>query len=172
MDPRKRSSTARISVMLRRVALSFAILFCMGKTRPLVAQVSVSEPVKHQIESELEEQIRAANAHDVDLYLRSFSRDPKLTFAVFDEIIHGFDSLHKAQLKWWRNGTSDATYTVRAPAEFNALSSNLLLVTQAMHSRRSGQDGKPVEKDFVITTIWKNLPDGWRVIYGHESWAR
>jgi len=136
-----------------------------------MAQVSLSEPVKHQIEHELEEQLRAANAHDVDLYLRSFSRDPKLTFAVFGEVIHGFESLHKAQLQWWKNGTSDATYTVRDPSDFNPLSTDLVLVTQAMRSCRSGQDGKPVQKDFVITTIWKNLPDGWRVIYGHESWA-
>jgi len=34
-----------------------------------------------------------------------------------------------------------------------------------------GPDGKPVEKDFVVTTVWKHLPEGWRVIYGHESWS-
>jgi hypothetical protein len=24
----------------------------------------------------------------------------------------------------------------------------------------------------VVTYIWKKLPQGWRIIYGHESWAR
>ena len=90
---------------------------------------------------------------------------------VFGEGIHGFDALHEAQLRWWKNGKSDAIYTVRDPAEYHPLAPGVVLVTQALRSQRKGPDGKPVEKDFVVTTVWKHLPEGWRVIYGHESWS-
>jgi hypothetical protein len=33
-------------------------------------------------------------------------------------------------------------------------------------------DGKPSDGKFAVTTIWQQLPAGWRVIYCHESWMR
>ena len=157
--------------MQRKIGVLILSIVSMATTQGLVAQATLPESAKQQIDLELQEQSEAANAHNTDLYLRSFSHSPELTFAVFGDVIHGFDALRAAQLRWWKNGSSDAVYNVRSPPEYHPLAPDLLLVTQSMRSRRTGTDGKLLEKDFVVTTIWKSLPEGWRVIYGHESWS-
>ena len=157
--------------MLRQIALSISTILCLANAQSVVAQTNLPQGAKQEIDSGLKEQSQAANAHDTDLFLHSFFHSPELTFVVFGEVIHGFDALHAEQLRWWKNGKADAVYTARDPVEYHPLAPGLVLVTQAMRSRRTGPDGKPVEKDFVVTTIWKSLPEGWRVIYGHESWS-
>lgn len=56
--------------------------------------------------------------------------------------------------------------------ETNSLDSDAVLVTQEMTAHRTSPDGKPSDATFVITTVWRKLPVGWRVTYCHESWAR
>ena len=114
----------------------------------------------------------AANAHDTDRFLTTFFHDASLIFVINGEVIRGFDNLHERQLKWWNYGKSDATYTEQTPPDFVGLNSKTVLVTQQLASHRTIPDGKPSEGKFVVTTIWRRLPAGWRVIYCHESRAQ
>ena len=120
----------------------------------------------------LHEQLLAANAHDTESFLATFLHDDSLIFVINGEVIRGFDNLHEQQLKWWNHGKSDATYTEETPPDFSGLSSKTVLVTQQLTSHRTMPDGKPSEGKLVVTTIWRRLPAGWRVIYCHESHAR
>ncbi len=120
----------------------------------------------------LNEQLLAANSHDTDRFLATYAHGPELVFIANGQIIHGWDALHDQQLKWWKNGKSDVVYAQQSPPEFAVLDSETVLVTQQMTSHRTGQDGKPNDSRFVISSIWRKLPVGWRVTYGHESWAR
>jgi len=86
-------------------------------------------------------------------------------------VIRGFDNLHEQQIKWWSRGKSDTTYIEQAPPDFNSLSSKTILVTQQLAAHRTMPDSKPSEGKLVVTTIWRRLPAGWRVIYCHESCA-
>jgi len=151
-------------------AVGVLLLICLlGATG---AQEQSRPSVAQQILPLLHEQMVAANAHDTDRFLATFCHDASLLFVINGEVIRGFDNLHEQQIKWWNHGKSDTTYTEQTPPDINSLSSKTVLVTQQLASRRTMPDGKPGEGKLVITTIWRRLPAGWRVIYCHESHAR
>jgi ketosteroid isomerase-like protein len=76
------------------------------------------------------------------------------------------------KLKWWKNGKSDVVYNQQSEPEIISLDSQTALVTEQMTAHRTSPDEKPTTGTFVISSIWRKLPAGWRVTYGHESWAR
>jgi ketosteroid isomerase-like protein len=125
-----------------------------------------------QIRVQWDDMQRAANAHDTDRFMAPFARDPGLVFAVNGEVIHGWDALRAQQLKWWQQGKSDARYEQIGKFEIIALGPDAEVSTASFTSRRTRPDGKISTGTFVVTYIWKKLPQGWRIIYGHESWAR
>jgi len=136
------------------------------------SQAQSDRSVEQQILPLLHQQMLAANAHDTDAFLATYVHDASLIFVINGQVIRGFDSLHEQQLKWWNNGKSDAVYTEQSPPEFIRLGSQMMLATQQMASHRTLPDGKPSDGKFALTTIWQQLPAGWRVIYCHESWTR
>jgi ketosteroid isomerase-like protein len=90
--------------------------------------------------------------------------------AVFNgEEFHGWDDLHAQQLKWWKNGKSDAVYTERGSPEFTVLGPDTAVVTLLEGSTRTGADGTAVKNEFAISMVWKKLAEGWRIVYSHES---
>ncbi len=115
---------------------------------------------------------RAANAHDTDRFMVPFLHQPSLVFAFNGEVIHGWDALHAQQLKWWRNGKSDVVYTPTGDIQIMSLASDLAVSTQTLSSRRTLPNGKTSTGTFVVSYIWKKLPQGWQIVYGHESWSR
>jgi ketosteroid isomerase-like protein len=120
----------------------------------------------------LNEQFLAANAHDTDRFLATYFHGPELVFIANGQIIRGWDNLREQQLKWWKNGKSDVVYAQQSQPEITSLDAQTVLVTQQMTSYRTSPDGKPSESAFIVTTVWRQLPVGWRVTYGHESWVR
>lgn len=135
-------------------------------------QAQSNSSVADQIHPLLTEQLLAANALDTDRFLATFLHDASLIFVISGEVIRGFDNLHEQQLKWWNHGKSDATYIEQTQPDFISLSSKTALVTQQLASHRTMPDGKPSDVKLVVTTIWRQLPAAWRVIYSHESHAR
>jgi ketosteroid isomerase-like protein len=139
-----------------------------GASSSALAQAS---PVD-QIRPLLNEQMLAANAHDTDRFLATYRHDDGLLFASNGEIIRGWNNLRTQQLKWWNNGKSDVVYSETAPPEFSVLGPQTALVTQQMAAHRTLSDGKSKGGRFVVTTIWQQLPAGWKVTYCHESWTQ
>lgn len=137
-----------------------------------VAQAQSESSAARQILPLLREQLVAANAHDTEKFLANFLHDTSLTFVINGEVIRGFDNLHERQNKWWNYGKSDAAYIEQTPPDFVSLNSKTVLITQQLASRRTMPDGKPSEGKFVVTTVWRRVPAGWRVIYCHESRAQ
>jgi len=154
-----------------RKLFGFAICACALFAASLgAAAASVSD--RQQIQALSDDMARAANAHDTDRYMALFAHDPNLVFAINGRVIHGWDALHAQQLKWWRNGKSDVVYTQSGATGFMPLDADAVVTTQTLSSRRTGPDGKISTGSFVVTSIWKKLPQGWRIVYGHESRAR
>ena len=116
--------------------------------------------------------LQAANAHDTDAFMTPMLHSSSLVLVFDGTIIRGWDALHAQQLKWWRNGKSDATYAHRSPPEFMALAPDVELVTLPNVSTRTCSDGKVGAGTFVVTDVWRRLPRGWRIVYSHESWAK
>jgi len=143
----------------------FATCLLAASVAPAQSKPSVAQ----QILPLLHQQVVAANAHDTDSFLATFLHDPSITFVFNGQIIRGFDNLREQQLKWWKNGKSDAVYIEQGQPEIDGLDAHTALVTQELASHRTMPDGKPHDDKFVITSIWQKLPAGWRVTYCHES---
>lgn len=150
--------------ILLLAVLSFAgIAAVHARDRAMTAQ--------QQVQAALDGMEQAANAHDTDRYMAFFAHRPELVFAFNGEVIHGWDALRAKQLEWWQHGKSDAVYTETGKAEFLTLADGLLVTTSPLAARRTLADGTTSTGQFVVTSIWKKLPQGWRVVYAHESWA-
>lgn len=138
-----------------------------------IAQAAGKPPVtEQQIQSEMDRMEIAANAHDAARFLAPFLHNASLVFVINGQVIHGWDALYQQQLEWWHHGKSDAVYTQTGPVGFQQLSADVVVTTQTLASRRTLPDGKPGKGHFAVTNIWKKLPQGWRIVYAHESWAR
>jgi uncharacterized protein (TIGR02246 family) len=111
----------------------------------------------------------AANAHDTDRFMALYARRAELIAVFNGEEFHGWDDLHAQQLKWWKNGKSDAVYTERGSPEFTVLGPDTAVVTLLEGSTRTGADGTAVKNEFAISMVWKKLLEGWRIVYSHES---
>lgn len=122
-----------------------------------------------QILSLLHQQEVAAGAHDTDAFLATYFHDASLVFVSDGEIIHGFDALRDQQLKWWKNGKSDVVYSELGQPEIVRLDDHTALVTQQLASHRTMPDGNARDNRFVVTSIFRKFPIGWRVTYCHES---
>lgn len=155
---------------MKRIYGWFLLAASLSVTSPARAQSTSS--VADQILPLLNEQLLAANTHDTDRFLATYVHSPGLVCIENGQLIRGWDALHDQQLKWWKNGKSDAVYVQQLPPEFAVLDNEIVLVTQQMTSHRTGPDRKPSDRTFVVSSIWRKLPAGWRVTYAHESWVK
>lgn len=154
----------RLCLMVAAVGL----IFCMGGAFAQAPPPSA----QHQIEAAITKMKRAAQAHDTDVFMTAYQRSPDLIFVINGQVIHGWKALHAQQLVWWRGGKSDVVYTDTAPTQFTQLAPDVWVSTRTISSRRTGADGKPSVGHFAVTEIWRKFPEGWRIVYGHESWAK
>jgi hypothetical protein len=53
--------------------------------------------------------------------------------------------------------------------DVHVLAPDLALTTLFMKSRRTVQGGVVKDGSFAVSAVWKKRPEGWKVIYSHES---
>jgi ketosteroid isomerase-like protein len=111
----------------------------------------------------------AANAHDAEKHVSFYAREPSLLFVINDEAIVGYDALLAKQRQWWQNGKTDVTYKLAGEPDFRMPAPGLVMVTYFLTSRRTPPDGKTRDTRFGISALWQKRPEGWRIIYAHES---
>jgi ketosteroid isomerase-like protein len=111
----------------------------------------------------------AANAHDSEKHVSYYARDPDLLFVINDRAIVGYDALLKQQREWWQDGKTDVKYTVVGEPEFRMPAKGLVMTTYFLTSRRTMADGTTRNTRFGISALWQRRPEGWRIIYAHES---
>lgn len=147
------------------VAMIGVSLFAGG-----VCARSASSPAEQAIRPAMAKMFKAANAHDTDAFMAAMVHGPNLVFAINGEVIHGWDALHAQQLKWWNNGKSDSKYKQNGAPAFMALGPDAEIVTWPLVGSGTAHSGKAITSAFVVTYVWQRLPQGWRIVYGHESW--
>lgn len=152
--------------------LIIVAMICVGLFAGNVCAQSASSAAEQAVSQLEAKMLKAANAHDTDAFMAPMWHSPSLVLVFDGTIIRGWTAIHAQQLKWWRNGKSDATYAHRRAPEFVALAPNVELVTLPNVSTRTCPDGKVGTGTFVVTDLWKRLPQGWRIVYSHESWAK
>ena len=148
-----------------------AVVAMIGLIAGSACAQSATSPAEQAIRPIMAKMFNAANAHDTDAFMAAMVHSPKLVFAINGEIIRGWDALHAQQLKWWNNGKSDAKYVQNGAPAFTALGSDVEVVTWPLTGSGTAH-AKAVSSDFVVTYIWQRMPQGWRIVYGHESWKK
>ena len=133
---------------------------------------STSSPAEQAIRPAMAKMFKAANAHDTDAFMAAMVHGPNLFFAINGEVIQGWDALHAQQVKWWNNGKSDAKYVQNGAPAFMALGPDVEIVTWPLVGSGTAHSGKAITSAFVVSYVWQRLPQGWRIVYGHESWKK
>lgn len=70
------------------------------------------------------------------------------------------------------NGKSDAKYVQDGAPAFMALAPDVEVVTRPLVGSGTAHSGNALTSDFVASYIWQRLPQGWQIVYGHESWKK
>lgn len=133
---------------------------------------SRAHSAQQQIQPMLNEMLHLANAHDTDRFMTFYLHRPSLIYVDNGTVIHGWDDLRAQQSRWWKNGMSDVIYRTNGATEFTVLAPGVVVVTEPRASTRTGPNGKSSRNEFVVSEVWKKLPKGWRIVYGHESAVR
>lgn len=110
-----------------------------------------------------------ANKHDVNAFMEFYEKSPSMVFVFNGSEIHGFEALKAEQAKWWQDGKSDVVYTREAAPEFTLLGPDAAVVTLQESSMRTLPDGAKSRGTVVITEVFERRPEGWRIVYSHES---
>jgi len=149
----------------RRHGIAALILFA-------AVSLHAQETLRQQIEPMIHEMEQAANAHDTDRFMAAYVHQPTLIFVINGEVIHGWSALREQQLKWWLNGKTDVVYSPSGEPEYSVLGPDTVAVTLPLASSRMQPDGTKSRGTFVVSMIWEKLPEGWRIVYAHESATR
>jgi ketosteroid isomerase-like protein len=114
----------------------------------------------------------AANAHDVERHVGFYAHDGSVIFIFNGEPTIGWEAIRDKQREVWRNGTSDVVYTMQGKPTFLVPAPGLVVTTIFLKSRRTMPNGQVADGEFAISSLWQKRPEGWRVIYSHESTTR
>jgi ketosteroid isomerase-like protein len=152
------------AALLTVVAVSAHTTSFAGRAVAAASPESELTPILAQMET-------TANKHDVNAFMEFYERSPSMVFVFNGTEIHGFDLLKTEQAKWWQDGKSDAVYTREAAPEFTVLGPDAAVVTLDESSTRTLSDGAKTKGTVMITEVFERRPEGWRIVYSHESTA-
>jgi ketosteroid isomerase-like protein len=111
----------------------------------------------------------AANAHDIERHVGFFAHDDSVIFIFNGESTIGWEAIREKQREVWRNGTSDVVYTMQGTPTFLVPAPGLVVTTIFLKSHRTMPNRQIADGEFAIFSVWQKRPEGWRVIYSHES---
>jgi uncharacterized protein (TIGR02246 family) len=111
----------------------------------------------------------AANAHDVERHVGYYAHIPEVTLIVDGEPLIGWDTIRDKQAQWWNNGKTDVVYEIEAAPEVRELAPDVVVTTLLMRAHRTLPNGEVKQGRFAVSAIWQKRPEGWRVVYSHES---
>lgn len=146
-----------------------AVLVVMQVSTPLMARTKDLAAATAEIMPRLQAMEAAANAHNADRHVSYYAHDPQLLFVMNDQAIVGYDALLKQQRTWWKDGHTDVKYVIDGKPDFRMPAPGLVMVTYFLSSHRTGPDGKTQHSRFGISALWQQRPEGWKIIYAHES---
>jgi uncharacterized protein (TIGR02246 family) len=149
------------------------VLWIAGSGLTLAAGAPVvSDAASKEVAPLLAQMGAAANAHDVERHLGFYAHDDSVVFIFNGEPTIGWEAIREKQREIWRNGTSDVVYTMQGKPTFLVPATGLVVTTIFLKSRRTTANGQIADDAFAVSSLWQKRPEGWRVIYSHESTTR
>jgi ketosteroid isomerase-like protein len=152
----------------------FALLLSIAGSELVCAADATTKPntASAEVAPLLAEMGAAANAHDVERHVGFYAHDDSVVFIFNGEPTIGWEAIRDKQREVWRNGTSDVVYTMQGQPTFLVAARGLVITTIFLKSRRTMPNGQVADGKFAISSLWQKRPEGWRVIYSHESTTR
>ncbi len=132
---------------------------------------SQSSSFRQEVAPLLAELLASANAHDADRHCAVYACDAELVFVANGAIIRGWDAYRERQRQWWNAGRATGVYEYRGEPICQPLGRNLGVTTLIILARNALADGVVRERELVFTALWSERPEGWRIVYAHESSA-
>jgi len=111
----------------------------------------------------------AANAHDVERHVGYYAHVPNVTLIADGVPLIGWETIRDKQKEWWNNGKTDVVYEMQGAPDVLELAPDVVVTTLLMKAHRTLPSGKVREGRFAVSSIWQRRPEGWRVVYSHES---
>jgi ketosteroid isomerase-like protein len=136
----------------------------MGADAPLEPRTEVAASLKGMGD--------AANAHDVERHVGYYAHIPGVTLIVDGERLVGWNTIRDKQKVWWNGGKTDVVYQPEGPPEILQLAPNVVVTTLLLKSHRTLPSGEVKEGRFAVSAVWQKRPEGWKVVYSHESTSR
>ena len=153
----------KISLVL--VLLSFT---AVSHSQSLVEANSAAR-ARAEVAPLLAEMGAAANRHDVEGHVGFYAHDPAVTLIFNGTPLVGWENIRDKQREWWKDGNTDVVYIVMGKPDFQVPAPSVVVSTLLMKSRRTLPNGETKEGEFAVSSVWQKRPEGWRVIYSHES---
>ena len=153
------------SMKIKLQVLVFIVSFLvLGRT-----SAEAAPSIQAQLTPLLNEMLAAANAHDTDRFMAMYARSNELVVTFDDQTMRGWQTVRDQQFEWWDGGNSDAAYRLRSAPEITVITPDVVSTLQSMEVASTLPDGKKGSVLVVATSIWRKLPEGWRIVVAHES---
>ena len=120
-----------------------------------------------QIRDALKSMHDAADASNAERFMQWYSHSPTLIVTFDGQSVRGWQANLDQQRQWWSGKKSDVTYSDERPPEIAIQSEGLATTVQWM-SVGSPHSPKPPMR-LVVSSVWKRMPEGWRIVLAHES---
>ena len=157
---------------MMRMAFRIALLSALVVLPGLAAAAEPAPSSEAQLQPLLDEMLLAANAHDTDRFMAVYANSPSLVVTFDDMTMRGWKTVRDQQLEWWNGGNSDAVYRMRSAPTITPISEDVVATLQSMEVTSTGPDGAKGTMQVVATSVWRKLPEGWRIVLAHESLIR
>ncbi len=145
-----------------------AAVLVMALVHPGVGADATLDP-RAEVAAALKGMGDAANAHDVERHVGYYAHIPNVTLIVDGEPLIGWDTIRDKQKEWWNNGKTDVVYQIQGAPEVLELAPNVVVTTLLMKAHRTLPSGEVKDGRFAVSSIWQKRPEGWKVVYSHES---
>jgi ketosteroid isomerase-like protein len=128
-----------------------------------------AERARSEVAPLLAEMGAAANRHDVEGHVGFYAHDPAVTLIFNGTPLSGWETIRDKQREWWNGGETDVVYSIEGKPDFQVPAPSVVIATLVMKSKRTLPGGEVKEGEFAVSSVWQKRPEGWRVIYSHES---
>ena len=132
-----------------------------------VASAAQATDPASQVRDVMKEMDEAAAALDADRFMSFYWRSPSLTITFDGQAMRGWDTILVEQRKWWSDKSAGIKFGEARPPEVAVQSRDVVTSVQWMSVATGDASKKPSQ--LVITSVWKKLAIGWRIVLAHES---
>lgn len=149
--------------MKKTIPILFALLLCLGLSRPVPAG---PESARAGVATLLSAQVQAWNRGDLNAFMQGYWLSGRTEYVGSSGIVQGWKAIQRRYRRTYQQGKSmgrlrfkNLKVTMLAPDAALAVGEYVL---------QSRKDGAKTSKG-VFTLVLRRFPEGWRIINDHTS---